>query len=315
MAKSLTFALLGSKTLGGELGKKGTASDITLYNQSNEGRNMTYVEPSQFPEKFPPLLQAIEIGRRRVVLVIETFTKDVGEMIVTADMMGVNAGLIALGPAVGKEDVQKTLKGTSLESLEIIPLDPKVIRQRLEAWPEAPVEDGSLLLPIDHAFPVRGVGTVALGLVGRGTVKAHDKLRLFPEDKMVEVRSLQVHDVDVSEAHQGERVGLALKGVEADEVKRGHVLAPPDGMKTGDLLQVRGYTPCKFFKGKAGEGDKVHVAIGLDDVPAKIAQVDGSNLTLQLTRPMAWNPGDRVLVVDLSGSGFRPRVAGHGVAD
>ncbi|MCL4324112.1 MAG: hypothetical protein M1144_01405, partial [Candidatus Thermoplasmatota archaeon] len=40
-------------------------------------------------------------------------------------------------------------------------------------------DEGSLLLPLDHAFPVRGVGTVALGLVERGRVKAHDRLRLF----------------------------------------------------------------------------------------------------------------------------------------
>ncbi|MCL4324110.1 MAG: EF-Tu/IF-2/RF-3 family GTPase [Candidatus Thermoplasmatota archaeon] len=315
MPKSLTCALLGSKTLGGELGKKGTSTDITLYNHSTEALNVSYVEPTQFPEKYPSLLNAIHMGGGRVVLAVEAITKDLGEIVVTLDMMGAKDGLIAVPETLGKEDLQRMLKGTILEHYEFVSLDPKAIRQKVEAWPEKTGDEGSLLLPLDHAFPVRGVGTVALGLVERGRVKAHDRLRLFPTDTMVEVRSLQVHDVDMTEAGIGQRVGLALKGVEADEIRRGQVLAPPDGLKTGDLLQLRGYTPCKFFKGKAGEGDKVHVSLGLDDAPAKITTVDGSNLTLTLSRPMAWTPGDRALVVDLSGSGNRPRVAGFGTSD
>ncbi len=315
MARSLVCALLGSKTLGGELGKKGTASDITLYNQSSEGLNISYVEPTQFPEKFPPLLNAIHMAGGRSILVVESLNKDLAETVVTLDMMDAREGIVALAPGVGREELLHTFKGTVLERYDFVPLDAKTLRQKVEAWPERTAEEGSLRLPIDHAFPVRGVGTVALGLVERGKVRAHDKLRLFPEETMVEVRSLQVHDADVVEAGVGQRVGLALKGVEAHEVKRGQVLAPPDGLKTGDLLQLRGYTPCKFFKGKAGEGDKVHVSLGLDDAPGKIATVDGSHLTINLTRPMAWSPGDRALIVDLSGSGFRPRVAGYGSVD
>lgn len=313
MSRSLTVALLGTKTLGPELGKKGTSSDLTLYNYSTEGLTVSYIEPTQFPEKFPPLMDALYMGRGRVVLGVEALTKDLGETIVAVDQTGAKEGILALADSVGREEVLRAVKGTVLEHYAIVPLDAKEIRQKVEAFPEHPAEDGDLILPVDHAFPVRGVGTVALGMVARGVVRAHDKLRMYPEDKMVEVRSLQVHDVDVTEAVAGQRVGVALKGVEADEVHRGYALAPVDGMVTGDLVLLGDYSPCRFFKGKAGEGDKVHVAIGLDNAPAKMTTVDGSQVTLTLSRPMAWVPGDRAYVVDLSGSGIRPRIAGAGI--
>lgn len=313
MPRCFTVALLGSSSMGGELGKKGTSTDITLYNHSTEGLAISYVEPTHFPDKFPPLLDALYLGRGRVILAVEGLTKDLGEMIVTVDQTRAKQGIIALSDSVGRDELMRAIKGTVLEHYEVTRLDPKEVRQRIEAMPDPQVEDGSLLLPLDHAFPVRGVGTVALGLVRRGVVKEHDKLRLFPEDKMVEVRSIQVHDVDVKQAAVGERVGLALKGVEAEEVHRGQVLAPPDGMMTGDLLELGDYSQCKFFKGKAGEGDKVHVSVGLDNTPAKVTTVDGTNVTLTLSRPMAWIPGERAYVVDLTGSGVRPRIAGSGI--
>ncbi|MCI4361477.1 MAG: hypothetical protein L3J91_07200, partial [Thermoplasmata archaeon] len=80
------------------------------------------------------------------------------------------------------------------------------LRTEIDGWSAAD-RPGTVQVPIDHAFPVKGVGAVALGVVRRGSLTAHEKLRLFPTPKLVEIRSIQVHDVDVRAARTGERVG------------------------------------------------------------------------------------------------------------
>lgn len=312
MARSLSVALLGSVTLGKDLGKKGTTSDITLYNSTGEEGTVTYVEPTHYPDKFPPLLTAIAMGEVPL-LVVETINRDLAEIVVSLDLAGKRNGLVALSPQVGEADFKRAFKGTVVENYPTAPLDPRLLKERLLALPAPAREEGGLLIPIDHAFPVKGVGTVILGLVRRGKVKLHDKLRLYPEEKSVEVKSIQVHDIDLPEADVGSRVGLALKGIEVEEISRGQVLAPTGSVRDGDLLELSDYAACKFFKGKAGEGDKVHVSVGLQVVPAKIATVDGARRTLQLDSRVAWVPGDRAFIVQLSGGGAGPRIAGGGV--
>ncbi|MDE1822391.1 MAG: hypothetical protein KGJ23_13010 [Euryarchaeota archaeon] len=311
MSRPILVSLLGSKEIGKDLAKKGTSSDITLYNRVQGDLAFTYIEPTQFPEKFPPLLVSLAIGRQ-VILAVDTVGRDLAEAIVTADLAGKTEGLLALAPSVGEEDVRRILKGTRLEKVPAVPLDPKAITSVVEGW-ASPSADGEAAVPVDHIFPVKGVGTVALGVVKSGTVKVHDRLRLYPSERSVEVRSIQVHDVDVPEASAGSRVGLALKGVEAEEVSRGEVLAPNDTLRVADTVEISGYASCRFFKGKAGEGDHVHLSVGLQVVPAKIQQVDGDRLTLSSDRPLVVLPGDRGFVLQLSGTGTGPRVAGAGI--
>lgn len=310
LARPVTVAALGAKGVAAEIGKVGTKSDLTLHNLVQGGVALTIVEPTQFPEKLPPLLASLSMAEK-VLLAVQALSRDLAESVVAADMMGRREGVIALAPEVGETELRPLLKGTTLADMPVVPLDPKALRERLLSW-SSPSLPGATAVPLDHAFPVKGVGTVALGLVKRGTVKAHDKLRLYPTEKSVEVRSLQVHDVEQSEVPSGNRVGLALKGLEADEISRGNILAPEGSLRVADLLDVSHYTPCRFFKGKAGEGEKVHVSVGLQVVPAKVQTVDGARVQLQLEKPVAWIEGERALVLQLSGGGTGPRLAGAG---
>ena len=74
---------------------------------------------------------------------------------------------------------------------------------------------------VDHSFSVKGVGEVILGFVKKGVVRKYDKLTLLPANKEVIVRSIQMQDEDYDEAEAGSRVGLAIKGVTVEEIKRG----------------------------------------------------------------------------------------------
>jgi elongation factor 1-alpha len=89
---------------------------------------------------------------------------------------------------------------------------------------------------VDRTYNVTGVGAVASGTVKSGRVEAGDELLLGPmaDDtfREVEVRSIEMHYHRVDEAQAGRIVGIALKGVDAEEIERGMVLLPREADPT-----------------------------------------------------------------------------------
>lgn len=55
-------------------------------------------------------------------------------------------------------------------------------------------------------------------------MKTYDQLKILPSGKNILVKSIQMHDDPVNESKSPARVGLAIKGVNADEISRGDVL-------------------------------------------------------------------------------------------
>ncbi|EQD44859.1 elongation factor Tu domain 2 protein, partial [mine drainage metagenome] len=88
---------------------------------------------------------------------------------------------------------------------------------------------------IDHFFGVKSVGTVALGFVLSGKVEKHQDLLLSYLDRKVQVRSIQMHDVDVDAAGPGARVGLALKNADPEELERGMILSENEMKYTSSM--------------------------------------------------------------------------------
>ena len=84
------------------------------------------------------------------------------------------------------------------------------------------------MIPVDHAFDVKGVGTVVLGVVKQGTVKVYDQLRIMPAGSDIVVKSIQMHDDPVHESKSPARVGLAVKGMTAEQISRGDILCLPN---------------------------------------------------------------------------------------
>jgi selenocysteine-specific elongation factor len=89
---------------------------------------------------------------------------------------------------------------------------------------EVPREAAPARLFVDRAFSLRGIGTVVTGTLWSGRIAAGDILRLEPQGRDVRVRSVQVHDRDVTAAEAGQRVALALPGVTREGIRRGDVL-------------------------------------------------------------------------------------------
>jgi selenocysteine-specific translation elongation factor len=307
MPVGVTVAVVGAPDVAKELGKKGTASDLTLFNAATEERALTLVEPTQFPEKLAPLLTALQMADR-CLLVVPELSRAVAETIATVEVHDVPVTVV-VGPTVGEAEVGRALKGGRLEAAPRVPLDFPRLRELVDGWSAVPVE-GPVLVPIDHAFPVKGVGAVALGVVRRGVLRAHEKLRLWPTPKIVEVRSVQVHDIDRKDAAVGERVGLALKGVEADELARGQVLAPEGTLAEGVQLPAGPLTRCRYYRGDARAGARLHATVGLASVPVAVDPWTDTGLTLAADRPVAYAPGAPVYLADLSVPAG-PRIVGR----
>ncbi len=293
----LTVALLGAPDVAKELGKKGTASDITLFNLVHDEHAITVVEPTQFPEKLPPLLTAMAMADRALLVVAE-LSRPVAETIAALELSELPTTVV-LGPAVGENEVARVLRTGRLADAPRVPLDLPHLRALIEGW-SAPVAEGPVRAPLDHAFPVKGVGAVALGVVRRGTLRAHEKLRLFPTPKVVEVRSIQVHDIDRKEAVGGERVGVALKGVEADEIERGQILAPDGSLAVATSLPQGPFLKCRYYRGDAGPGAQLHLSIGLQSVPATLDEVAADGARVTADRPVVYEPGEFAYLLDLS---------------
>jgi len=307
MAASVTVAVVGAPGVATELGKKGSASDITLFNSLRDGHAVTLVEPTQFPERLPPLVTALSMADQ-CLLVIQELNRPLAETIATLEISETPTTVV-IGPSVGEADVARILKGGRLESAPRVPLDLPALRGLVDSW-SAPEVAGPVRVPLDHAFPVKGVGAVALGVVRQGTLRAHERLRLWPTAKLVEVRSIQVHDVDRKEASCGERVGAALKGVEADEISRGQILAPEGALLAGLRLRTGPVEKCRYYRGDASVGAHLHLALGFQVVPVVLEEMANDGGILAPDRPVAFGPNESAVLIDLDVP-VGPRVFGR----
>ncbi|MGC9060196.1 MAG: EF-Tu/IF-2/RF-3 family GTPase [Thermoplasmata archaeon] len=306
----ITIAVLNDKELACKIGKKGTTSDIQMYNYTTCGKHLTLAYPEKYPEKLQSLLYVLDMCDT-VLIVVNELSSFLGEEIVTIQRFADSSGFVILDNYIQEENWKKVASGTVLANYKIVE---KNVPSLLETFSHLePVSKfGFPCIPIDHYFNVKGVGTVILG-VARGTVRKHDKLRVYPTEKVVEVRSIHVHDVDVEEAVNGERVGLALKGIDADELERGFVLAPEDTLDVRNQLRIEGEIE-RYYRGNLEPGSVVHIYLRMGIFPAKITEIsrEGQNFSgeLELQKPVGVAKTDKILVVDLNAKGLRVVGAG-----
>ncbi|MBM0418653.1 selenocysteine-specific translation elongation factor [Aeromonas veronii] len=93
----------------------------------------------------------------------------------------------------------------------------------------APREQAAPRLYVDRVFTANGTGTVLTGTLQQGRLKVGDKLRLYPADREVQVRSLQAYHQSTDEIGAVCRVAVGLKKVPHKEVARGHCLTSAAG--------------------------------------------------------------------------------------
>ena len=79
-------------------------------------------------------------------------------------------------------------------------------------------------LPVDRSFTVKGFGTVVTGTVIAGEYVLGDPLTLYPQEKEIRIRGLQVYGKTAETLKKGERAALNVSGIESTEILRGDQL-------------------------------------------------------------------------------------------
>merc|ERR1712194_736381 len=88
--------------------------------------------------------------------------------------------------------------------------------------PKRPM-DKPLRLPLQDVYKIGGVGTVPVGRVETGQLKAGMVCCFAPVGHTTEVKSVEMHHEAVDSASPGDNVGFNIKGLSVKDIKRGYV--------------------------------------------------------------------------------------------
>ena len=288
--RSVNFVVLGEQTIANDFGKKGTVTDLTVYDRKESDIIRTWVVPNGFPEKIQPLLQAINIAEY-VIFYVASLDRYTGEQIIALDMLNKKNGILSHSYEVDENRLHSMIKGTVLQNYKKI--DSPNIKEELVKLP--PVSnDGPAQIVIDHSFDVKGVGTVVLGKVLQGTINQYDNLKHLPSGTGVMVKSIQMHDDDVKQAVCPARVGLSLKGIKPDEVGRGDIITSDESFEIKNELEID-FKQSPFYKGEISENQMCLVSIGLQVKAAKFSSI--SPVKLILDKPVVCRKNEICLLV------------------
>ncbi|HIJ00704.1 MAG: hypothetical protein PWQ88_695 [Candidatus Methanomethylophilaceae archaeon] len=311
---NLNVVVLGLPGYAGTIAKKSGSTDINFYDIKRAGAQVSLVEPLRYPERLAPLFYACSMADM-AILVVEKIDHLFGEMLIMLDCLGIHKGWIVLHNYILEEQIRPLLNGTVGENYHFVPDDANKMREELLDLAEGieqPESDGrSGTVPINQHFNVRGVGTVVLGKVVKGTVRRHDTLTVYPLGNDVIIRSIQKHDDDYESASVGDRVGLALRGIDTDRLDRGQVLSnDPLIIISKSIVAEVSFNP--FWKSPLREGMVIHLGHWMQVVPCKVISVDSSQghtiIALEAEEGLIHLPSDEAVIMHLEGG--KLRVAG-----
>ena len=177
--------------------------------------------------------------------------------------------------------------------------------------PKRPV-DKPLRLPLQDVYKIGGVGTVPVGRVETGRLKAGMVITFAPLALTAEAKSVEMHHEQVEEALPGDNVGFNVRNISVKDIKRGYVASDSKTDPATDtemfLAQVivlnhpgqihAGYAPvldchtchiaCKFAKIQS----KVDKRTGkvMEDAPQFIKSQEAALIELVPQKPMVVEP-------------------------
>jgi selenocysteine-specific translation elongation factor len=296
--KSINFVVLGEQTIANDFGKKGTSTDVTLFDKKESDIIRTWVAPNGFPDKIQPLFQAINLAEY-VIFYVASLDKFTGEQIIALDMLKKTNGILSHTYEVDENRLSAMIKGTVLDRYKRV--NSSDIKQEInKISPKS--NEGKTKIVIDHCFDVKGVGTVVLGKVLQGKLKQYDNLKLFPSGQDVMIKSIQMHDDPVDEATSPARVGLSVKGVKVDEVNRGDYLCEDIAQNIQTEIKLD-FKQNPFYKNTISENQMCLASIGMQIKAAKFKSINP--LVLEFEKPVVCDKNEICVILKPESSTVR----------
>ncbi|HUY00293.1 MAG TPA: selenocysteine-specific translation elongation factor [Candidatus Deferrimicrobium sp.] len=227
-----------------------------------------------------------------------------GEHILILENFGVNF-IIALNKVdlVDRKKLEETtgkIKGilkSRFEGIKIVPISAKTgegmkeLKEALYSIVNPPVRktEGPFKMPIDHAFPIKGAGTVLTGTIYRGKIMVGDTIEITPLGLSGKVRTIQSFKENLITAIAGDRVGVAIPGIDAQKIFRGcYAAAPGTLIKTNKIL-IKGKV-INLFKGVLKPKMQVHVTVAMPTVSGTIYPFEPAGQSYKIIEEV--NPGE-----------------------
>jgi selenocysteine-specific elongation factor len=168
--------------------------------------------------------------------------------------------------------------------------------ERLAAAQRSRAETGGpARLHVDRSFTLRGIGTVVTGTLWSGELAAGERIRLLPGGLEARVRSLEVHDERLERARAGQRVALALSGVDRSRVGRGDVVCGP-GAALEPTFLIDARIALEPDAPPLRRGARLHVHHGTREAPARVVPLGAGLVQLRLEAALVPEVGDRLVL-------------------
>ena len=207
------------------------------------------------------------------------------------------------------------IRGSALGALNGVPEWEEKVMELMDAvdnWIQLPPRaiDKPFLMPVEDVFSITGRGTVATGRIETGVVKVGDEVQILGlgEDKKSVVTGVEMFRKLRDQGEAGDNVGLLLRGIDKDEVRRGMVITHPGVIKPYSEFKASVYI---LKKEEGGRHTPFHnhyrpqFYIRTMDVTGEITLPEGTEMvmpgdnleiTVKLIYPVACNEGLRFAI-------------------
>ena len=187
----------------------------------------------------------------------------------------------------------QALQASSLEDEAAKPiLDLLAAMDEYIPIPERDVEK-PFLMPVEDVFSIKGRGTVGTGRVDRGRIKVGDEVEivgLSDEVRKTTATGVEMFNKTLEEGQAGDNLGVLLRGVAKDELKRGQVLAAPGSITPHTVFEGEVYVLTKEEGGRHTPfftGYRPQFYFRTTDVTGTVELLGGAEMCM---------PGDNVTV-------------------
>ncbi|MCD6227055.1 hypothetical protein J7J90_01010 [Candidatus Micrarchaeota archaeon] len=287
-------------TFAKRFGKFDSETDILMTHSNFDDNLLTFLDPVKYPDKIKGVCKVVNMSDS-IFFNIDDIDKFFGEMILLAHLS--NKPGILYSSIYTRDDILAYIKQTNLATdswrfMANDTSDSRIINSLLT--PMVRETSGSMEIAIDQVFPVKGIGTVVLGFVTHGIVKVHDTVKLLPSGVFSEIRSIQIHDVDVKQAIAGDRVGLSLKNVSVDKIKDDFMMT---GKDNNDWEIIKDDFNIHIYQDliKQPMPQVVHLSYLLNDVTVRVVERNNEILKVRPDKPL-------VIKKDITGFVYDPNV-------
>ncbi|HHX31827.1 MAG TPA: elongation factor Tu [Bacteroidales bacterium] len=116
----------------------------------------------------------------------------------------------------------------------------------VDSWIPLPPRDVDkpFLMPVEDVFSITGRGTVATGRIETGIIKTGEEVQIIglgAEGRKSVVTGVEMFRKILDEGQAGDNVGLLLRGIDKDDIKRGMVISHPGKVKPHSKFKAEVY--------------------------------------------------------------------------